>query len=106
MDPSKFEDLCRRFATSASRRVALAGIAGGFVAAVGAKRDAAADVAPAGAPIVHCKIPGQKCTKDKTCCSRHCNGGLCSCSQRGRRCWQPLEGGLCCSGRCRSGKCK
>ncbi|HEU5430363.1 MAG TPA: hypothetical protein VFU81_01800, partial [Thermomicrobiales bacterium] len=58
-----------------------------------------------GVPIVHCKIPGQKCSKDKTCCSRHCNGGLCTCSKRGRACWQPLEGALCCSGRCRQGKC-
>jgi hypothetical protein len=102
MDPSKFEDLCRRFATSASRRGALAGIAGGLVAALGMAHD---DV-EAGVPIVHCKIPGQKCTKDKTCCSKKCNGGLCTCSQRGRRCWQPLEGALCCSGRCHSGKCK
>jgi hypothetical protein len=106
MDPSKFEDLCRRFATSSSRRGALAGIAGGLVAAVGAKRDAAADVAPAGVPIVHCKIPGQKCTRDDNCCSKHCSGGLCTCNKRGRACWHPLEGALCCSGRCHKAKCQ
>jgi hypothetical protein len=104
MGPRQFADVSRRVATATSRRAALAALAGGLVAAVlHAPPEAEAG---GGVPIVHCKIPGQKCSKDTKCCSKHCNGGLCTCSQRGRPCWQPLEGALCCSGRCHEGKCQ
>ncbi|HEU5434586.1 MAG TPA: hypothetical protein VFU81_23130, partial [Thermomicrobiales bacterium] len=91
MDPRRFEELSRRFAAATDRRAALAAVVGSLALVADAGGERAAE---AGVPIVHCKIPGQKCSKDKTCCSRHCNGGLCTCSKRGRACWQPLEGAL------------
>jgi hypothetical protein len=55
-----------------------------------------AEEAEAGLPIVHCKTPGKRCNKDKKCCS---------CVKKRRPCWAPLEGALCCSQRCKNGKC-
>jgi hypothetical protein len=108
MDPRRFEAVSRRIATAATRRDALFAFAGGVAGAIlgPTRQNAAAAPNPAGAPIVHCKIPGQKCKRDDNCCSRRCSGGICGCSKRGSRCWQPLEGGLCCSARCHKGKCQ
>jgi hypothetical protein len=62
--------------------------------------------ARAGIPIVNCKIPGQQCDKDQKCCTGRClKRGRCGCSRKGKPCWSPLEGALCCSGRCAQGKC-
>jgi hypothetical protein len=103
MDSRRFEELSRRFARAGTRRDALAGLAAGLAAAAfGLPRH---DAAAGGIPIVRCKIPGQKCQHDRTCCSLQCKGGLCTCRKRGKDCWQPLEGSLCCSGRCHNGRC-
>ena len=108
MDAGRISELSRRVASAASRRQALGVMAG--TAAAGllgrAAPGAAAEVDLAGVPIVNCKMPGFNCRRDTNCCSRHCNKGVCSCSRKGRACWQPLEGALCCSGRCRNGRCK
>lgn len=108
MDAGRISELSRRVASAATRRQAL-----GVVAATAgagllgrAAPGAAAEVDPAGVPIVNCKAPGFNCRRDTNCCSRKCNRGVCDCAKKGRDCWQPLEGGLCCSGRCQKGKCK
>jgi hypothetical protein len=102
MDPRQFADVSRRVARASTRRAALAALVGGLAAALLHPTPQA----EAGVPIVHCKIPGQKCTRDDNCCSKHCSGGLCTCNKRGRACWHPLEGALCCSGRCHKAKCQ
>jgi hypothetical protein len=101
MDDKRFEALSRRVAEAGSRRATLAALTVALAASVLRRPDDAA----AGLPIVHCKAPGKKCDKNKKCCSGHCKRGHCSCSKRGRRCWAPLEGALCCSQKCQNGKC-
>ena len=108
MDRSLFEEMSRRIGSAANRRDAFRLTVAGVAASLGVGRFAshasAADTE--GIPIVHCKIPGQRCNGDKNCCSNKCNKGTCTCSKRGKRCFEPLRGALCCSGRCKNGKCK
>ena len=102
MDPSRFEELSRRVGAATDRRAALKTLAGAVAGALVAVRG---EEAAAGIPIVHCKAPGKRCDKDQRCCSGNCRKGICTCAKRGRPCWDPLEGALCCSQRCSDGKC-
>lgn len=102
MDPRRFEELSRRVGAAATRRAAVVAAVAGVPALLGLTRQEA----EAGIPIVHCKPPGKRCDKDKKCCSGNCRKKICTCAKRGRPCWAPLEGALCCSQRCSSGKCK
>ncbi|MGI9254239.1 MAG: hypothetical protein ACR2J8_10860 [Thermomicrobiales bacterium] len=110
MDQDRFESLSRAVAAGTSRRATLRTLLGLGVAGVAGKQVvasvAAEDVDEQGVPIVHCKVPGEICQKDKACCSGTCKGGLCTCFRKGHACWEPGEGIMCCSGRCRNGKCK
>jgi hypothetical protein len=102
MDPKRFEALSRRVGAAADRRAAVkvlvAAVAAPALVRVG--QDEAAAV-----PIVNCKAPGKKCSSDRRCCSGACKKGHCSCKKKGKSCWAPLEGALCCSQRCQGGKC-
>jgi hypothetical protein len=102
MDPRRFEALSRRVGAAGSRRAAVMAAVVGVPLALGWRQDDTA----AGIPIVHCKVPGKRCDKDKKCCSGNCRKNICTCAKKGRPCWAPLEGALCCSQRCSSGKCK
>lgn len=103
MDPRRFEDLTRRISQATDRRAAvkavLATVAAPVLVGLGRQE------ASAGLPIVNCKEPGKRCSKDQKCCSGNCRKGICTCATKGHQCWEPLEGALCCSGRCNSGRC-
>jgi len=103
MDPRRFEDMSRRVATAANRRAAVKALAAGMAAPL--LLGLRGEEAEAGLPIVHCKPPGKSCDTKKKCCSGRCKRHRCSCSKKGRPCWNPLEGALCCSQRCSQGKC-
>ncbi len=105
MDARRFEALMRAVGTVGTRRAVL-GVLGGSALGLSLGLGASPREAQAGIPIVNCKIPGQKCSKDQKCCTGRClKRGLCGCSRKGKPCWSPLEGALCCSGRCAQGKC-
>ena len=102
MDARRFEELSRQVAQAGSRRGALQVLS----AAVAAPLLLAwREEAEAGIPIAHCKPPGKRCNKKKKCCTGSCRKHVCQCAKRGRPCWAPLEGALCCSRRCKNGKC-
>jgi hypothetical protein len=103
MDPRRFEDITRRVAAAGSRRAAVQVLAAALAAPLVIARRG--EEAAAGLPIVHCKPPGKRCNKNQRCCSGNCRKGICTCAKRGRQCWNPLEGALCCSQRCSNGKC-
>ncbi len=105
MDGRHFDQLLRAVGQVGTRR-AILGMVG--ASAVGASLGLGhGEEARAGIPIANCKIPGQKCSSDQKCCTTRCNKkqGRCQCQRRGKPCWSPLEGALCCSGRCAQGKC-
>jgi hypothetical protein len=103
MDAAKFEALSRRLGAAPSRREAVRVLAAAVAVPLvsGLRHEEAA----AGLPIVHCKPPGKKAKKSRQCCSGRLRRGHCGCSKKGRPCWAPLEGALCCSQRCQNGKC-
>jgi hypothetical protein len=104
MDARRFEALARAVGQVGTRR-ALVGVLGGSALGLGLGLGRS-DEAAAGIPIVNCKIPGQKCNKAQKCCTTRCSKkGRCQCQRKGKPCWSPLEGALCCSGRCAQGKC-
>lgn len=104
MDARRFEALTRAVGQVGTRRAVLGVLAGSAVGiGLGLSQE---QEASAGIPIVNCKIPGQKCDKDQRCCTGRCTKkNRCGCSRKGKICWSPLEGALCCSGRCAQGKC-
>jgi hypothetical protein len=104
MDPKRFEDLARRISRASDRRTAVKAVIGALAAPVliGLGRQEA----EAGIPIVNCKPPGKRCDSDKKCCGGNCRKGICTCATKGHQCWAPLEGALCCSGRCSGGRCQ
>lgn len=107
MDAKRFEALSRAVGAARDRRGMLGALAG--VALGGLALNASPDPAEAGIPIVNCKIPGQQCRSKQQCCTGRCSKkggkGRCRCQRKGKPCWVPLEGALCCSGRCDHGKC-
>ena len=107
MDARRFEALVRAVGLVGTRR-AVVGVLGG--SALGMSLGLGLLQTPAevdaGIPIANCKIPGQKCSKDQKCCTGRCTKRKrCGCARKGKECWAPLEGALCCSGRCAQGKC-
>lgn len=107
MDPRRFEAVTRDVGAARNRREAMRAAAVGVVAGVfgiGGRAQASAPGAE-GVPIYHCKVPGQLCQRDRNCCSRKCDQGVCSCSKKGAPCYEPLRGSVCCSARCKNGKC-
>ena len=103
MDPKRFEDLARRVGRASDRRAAVKTLAATLAAPV--LMHLHSGDAAAGIPIVNCKVPGKRCDEDKKCCTGNCRKGICTCAKKGQACWEPLEGALCCSRRCSSGKC-
>lgn len=104
MDANRFGTLSRKVGAAPNRRAALGVLAAGLGGVLlGGK---SAEDAEAGVPIFRCRVPGKKCKKNQSCCSQRCRRGRCTCSRKGRPCWDPLEGALCCSGRCQDGKCQ
>lgn len=102
MDGKRLDALSRAVGSAASRRGVLAVLGG---ALLGGSALRTPEDAEAGIPIVNCKPPGKKCDDNQRCCSGRCKKRRCTCSKKGRPCWQPLEGALCCSQRCHNGKC-
>ena len=103
MEAKRFEELSRRVGDAATRRGAVKVLAGALLGS--ALLGQTLKPAEAQLPIVNCRPPGQKCRKDKQCCTTRCKNRLCQCAPNGSPCWAPLEGALCCSQRCRGGKC-
>lgn len=103
MDANRFAALSRQIGTAPNRRAALGVLVAGVVGALVTK---SVDEAEAGIPIVHCKSAGKKCSKNQKCCSGRCNKKVCACGRKGHPCWEPLEGGGCCSNKCQDGRCK
>jgi hypothetical protein len=103
MDPRHFEELSRQVGAASSRRATVKVLAAAVIAPILLRLRE--EEASAGIPIFNCKPPGKRCDKDQKCCSGNCRKGICSCSKKGKQCWAPLEGALCCSQRCSQGKC-
>ncbi len=104
MEGTRFEALSRAVGEARTRRGAVGALLGALAAPVLALRRP--EEASAGIPIVGCKPFGKKCDKDQRCCTGRCQKRRCQCSKKGRPCWQPLEGAMCCSQRCHNGKCQ
>jgi hypothetical protein len=102
MEAKHFEALSRRMGAACGRRGALLVLTSALLAPV---LPVGPRAALAGIPVFHCKPPGKRCDKDQKCCSGNCRKGICSCVKKGKPCWAPLEGALCCSQRCSDGKC-
>jgi len=102
VDGATFAQLSRRVGEAPTRRAAIKVLAAALAAPLlgGRSQEQAAAI-----PIVNCKAPGKRCDTDQKCCSGNCRKGVCSCQKKGQACWAPLEGALCCSQRCSSGKC-
>jgi hypothetical protein len=103
MDASRIDELSRRVGAAASRRGA---VAAAVTLAAPVLVHFGWQPARANIPIFKCKEPGKRCRSDQQCCSTRCKNKLCRCSRKGRPCWDPLEGALCCSQRCNDGKCQ
>lgn len=101
MDEKRFEVLSRRVGQARSRRAAVVAAAGSLPLLLGWRPEAV----EAGIPILHCKAPGKRCSTDQKCCTGNCRKQICTCNKKGRPCWAPLEGAMCCSQRCSQGKC-
>lgn len=108
MDARRFEELMRAVGTVGTRRAVLGVLSGSTLGmSLGLGLLLTPAEVDAGIPIVNCKIPGQQCDKDQKCCTGRCNKrGRCRCQPKGRECWSPLEGAMCCSSRCAQGKCQ
>lgn len=86
MDPSSFDRLSRVFASSPNRRTALAGLAGAVTGLMGRFGSAPE---PARAQLDVCRPFGKRCFPDRglDCCrGATCQGGVCRCPKRTRRC--------------------
>ena len=108
MDARQFEALSRRFARDLNRRgvVRAAGGLATLLLTTGGRVQAAGEVAGEGIAVYSCKIPGQKCKRDKQCCSRACHKKVCACKGKGQPCAVVQEGGICCTKKCGpDGKC-
>jgi len=104
VDANRFAAITRQVGAAANRRAAVGILAAGLTAAL-VGQPGMEDV-EAGIPILHCKTVGKKCKKNKSCCLGRCNKGHCMCGRKGHQCWEPLEGGGCCSNKCQDGRCK
>ncbi|MCC6312871.1 MAG: hypothetical protein IT337_02570 [Thermomicrobiales bacterium] len=110
MDEERFDRLTRGMFAAASRRGALRTLlAGGFAAAAAVVVPGlAADAEERSATIKGCRPPGQRCSKNKSCCTGHCRKGACKCLRRGASCLMEVSKqlpplptkSLCCSSRC------
>jgi len=103
MDERAFGELSKRIAQAGTRRGAVRVLGAGLVAVVtGALgRDEAAEAA-----FGYCSPPGVPCSRDKKCCSGKCKGdGTCACNKKGAPCINKV-GFVCCSQKCKNGKCR
>jgi hypothetical protein len=119
MDQEYFGRLTRLVAAAPDRRTALRVLVAGTAAAVApgvGGRWAAAEVTPAGQIIKGCRLPGQRCSGHKNCCTNRCANKQCRCIHKGGSCLVQLGGGLppipvhanCCTNKCskHDHKCK
>jgi hypothetical protein len=102
MDERSFGELSKRVAQAESRRGMLRAVVVGLAAAVGGAFGAGE---PAEAAFGYCHAPGTPCSRNKKCCSGRCAGGVCTCNKRGAPCINRV-GIVCCSQKCKKGKCK
>ncbi len=104
MDVKRLDALSRRVGAATNRRQGITAVGAALLAPMllALRRP---EEASAGIPIVGCKPFGKKCDKDQRCCTGRCKKRRCQCSPKGRPCWQPLEGAMCCSQRCHNGRC-
>ena len=92
MDAQRFDAVGKWLATCDNRRSTLRGLAIGALA-IGLGRLSLEEAA------AKCKAVGQKCDKNKDCCSNLCKGGKCKCRALGDHCdaWSDCCTGLFCS---------
>jgi hypothetical protein len=103
MDERSFAALSKRVAQAPSRRATLRVLAAGLVTGLGGGvgREEAAEAA-----FGYCHPPGVQCSRNKKCCSGKCKGdGTCACNKKGAPCINRV-GIVCCSQKCKKGKCK
>ncbi|MCC6312643.1 MAG: hypothetical protein IT337_01420 [Thermomicrobiales bacterium] len=114
MDQERFENLTRQVGSAQSRRSALRLLAVGAVAAVapvlGARMVSAEEVTAEGSVIRGCRLPGQRCSKGKNCCTGKCGNGRCRCKNKGASCLVTVNSpmgslpipvhAVCCSNKC------
>jgi hypothetical protein len=101
MDEDRFDDLTRAIGGGESRRRVLAGAVALAAAAVGLGFELEDEQALAGKL---CKPPGSPCGADRQCCAKKCNNRVCGCKGSGQPCFN--LGIVCCSRRCKRGKCR
>jgi len=103
MDERSFAALSKRIAQAGTRRATLRVLGVGLATSlVGAfRREAGVEAA-----FGYCSPPGVQCSQDKKCCSGTCKGdGACGCNKKGAPCLNKV-GFVCCSQKCKKGKCK
>ncbi|HET7094768.1 MAG TPA: hypothetical protein VFI22_14850 [Thermomicrobiales bacterium] len=112
MDQDRFGILTRLVALAPNRRTALrllvAGAATAVSPALGDRLADAQTVTPDSAIVKGCRLPGQRCSGKKNCCTNHCAHKRCRCINRGGSCLVELGGGLppipvhalCCRNKC------
>jgi hypothetical protein len=104
MDHRAFGQLSKRVAAAETRRGTLRVLAGGMAAAALGAFGREAEVGEAA--FGYCHPPGTQCTRDKKCCSGKCKSdGTCACNKKGAPCINRV-GIVCCSQKCKKGKCK
>ncbi len=88
MDQETFDRLSRRVSAAQTRRGALRALWAGGIAAT------LAAVLPgageASQTVKGCRVPGQRCNRNEKCCSGKCRSGRCKCLDRGKSCLVPL----------------
>ena len=103
MDNCRFDNLTREIAAHTDRRTAVKRLAGGLAALAALAR---ADLGLAQDVGIEssCTLNGDKCKKDKQCCSLKCKKKKCKCTDIGEKC--KADAG-CCKGFCGSdNKCR
>jgi hypothetical protein len=92
MDGQRFDTVSRWLATPDSRRATVRGLAAAALA-LGLGRLGLEEAA------AKCQKVGQKCAKNKECCSKLCKGGKCKCRAQGDPCdaWEDCCTGLICN---------
>lgn len=102
MDGSRFDKLVRSLASGTSRRSALKGAVGSAGASLLALLGRGESEAQQVGTAASCRGTGDNCRRNALCCSRRCRNGKCQCRGDGGRCFVDRA---CCSGRCRQGEC-
>lgn len=91
MESERFDAICRWLTLAGSRRATLRGSLGAGLA-IGLGRFHPVEAA------AKCKNAGQKCKRDKECCSKSCQGKKCRCRALRQSCTGTFSVNTCCNG--------